>query len=432
LQFYAVFHSPGTPPSTVTNRGQAGKSGAAARPVRIALWGNFGTLNLGNECTLAAAINNLRRRVPDAELISVCSEPDDVASRHGIVAVAMGATEPCAAGSRSPKPLRAWRRLRLEVADWLRALRVTRQIRALLITGTGILTDHGEGTLGLPYHLFKWSLAAKLHGCKLLFVSVGVESITRPLARFFLKSALRIADYRCYRDEHSAALLRRAGFDTSRDPIFPDLAFSLPAPPPSAAGGAQRRVAVGIFNYRECGRGSAAAAAQYAAYLDRLCSFILWLLEHHYTVRVVIGDFAYDEEVRADLRARLQARGLDTEGASFADEPATSFEQLLAQLATVDLVIASRFHNVLLALLLGKPVVSVSYEAKNEALMRQMGLGHYCQTLDGLDLQRLIEQFLDLEKNAAALREIVAEQTAANRSRLELQYDSIVASVSGT
>ena len=102
----------------------------------------------------------------------------------------------------------------------------------------------------------------------------------------------------------------------------------------------------------------------------------------------------------------------------------------MTQLKTVDFVIASRFHNVLLALLLGKPVVSVSYEAKNEALMQQMGLGRFCQTLDGLDLERLLEQFRELQQQADALHATLAEGAADNRARLAAQYDSIAALLS--
>ena len=62
----------------------------------------------------------------------------------------------------------------------------------------------------------------------------------------------------------------------------------------------------------------------------------------------------------------------------------------------------SRFHNVLLALMLGRPVVSMSYNEKNDALMREMGLAAYCQTLDELDPARLRVQFKSLEREAAS------------------------------
>jgi len=59
-----------------------------------------------------------------------------------------------------------------------------------------------------------------------------------------------------------------------------------------------------------------------------------------------------------------------------------------------------------------------------------MGMGIYCQTLDHLDLERLIAQFLELEKNADSLRAVIAARAAVNREQLERQYDLLVAAIS--
>jgi polysaccharide pyruvyl transferase WcaK-like protein len=407
--------------------------------MRIAFWGNFGTLNLGNECTLAAAVCNIRNRLPEAGLIAICCEPADTASRHGIGAVPMSERRVVAGGGRGPKAWRILGHIVREAGAWARAFRHASSIDMLLITGCGILSDQGEGTLGLPYELFKWSLVTKLRGKKLLFISVGAESISRPLSRALLKAALRLADYRGYRDTHSAKLLQSLGFRTDHDVVCPDLAFSLPrygaaigSPVTIERGGLRRRaVAIGLYNYRGRGEGSPDNAAAYHSYLDRLGSLILWLQAHDYLVRVIIGDFAYDEEVRLDLRAALARRGMVLTEPGFSDEPAVSFEQLLDQLSTIDFVIASRYHNVILALLLAIPVVSLSYEGKNEAVMSDLGLGDYCQTLDDFSVERLLQQFQRLESNSDSLRVMIAERGAANRARLEQQYDLILGMVGG-
>jgi polysaccharide pyruvyl transferase WcaK-like protein len=408
--------------------------------MRIAFWGNFGALNLGNECTLAAAVYNFRVRLPQAELLAICREPADVVVRHGIGAIPMSQPREPYEGLRRPNPLRMLVSLGREVGAWVRAFLEAGDIDALLVTGSGILSDEGEGTLGLPYELFKWSLVTKLRRKKLFFVSVGAESLTRRASQGLVKGALRLADYRSYRDSHSVRILQGVGFQTEHDVVRPDLAFSLPRPPAGAAGLAraawdgtrQRRVAVGLFNYRGRGVANAADAAAYQVYLDRICSLILWLLGRGDAVRVVLGDFAYDEKVRLDVRAELARRGLDLTNPAFIDTPAESFEQLVEQLGSVDFVIASRYHNVVLGLLLAKPVVSLSYEPKHNALMRDMGLGEYCQPLDDFTLDRLAEQLLRLEANATALSAVIAERTATNRARLAEQYDLIVRTVCGS
>jgi hypothetical protein len=70
----------------------------------------------------------------------------------------------------------------------------------LIVPGTGLLTD-AYGLLGWgPYNLMKWTLAARLRGCRVLFVSVGAGPLYSTLGRFCMRFALALADYRSFRD----------------------------------------------------------------------------------------------------------------------------------------------------------------------------------------------------------------------------------------
>ena len=405
---------------------------------RIAFWGNFGTGNWGNECTLQAIVHNARARVPDAELSCICSEPDDTEKRHGLPSLPIshvrqqGSIPP--GGRRLPKPLRVLRRASREVGEWVRTIAAARKLDAVVMTGTGMLTDDGEGVFGLPYDMFKWSVATRACGGKVKFVSVGVEPIESPIARFFIVTALRLADYRSYRDKQSREHLQRVGFSSERDRVFPDLAFSLPkAAAPKSENGSHRRpkVAVGVYNFRARGARGGDDAIAYQDYLDKLASFILWLLERDYAVRVLIGDLTYDEPVVGDLREVLRGKGIARFADRLADQPAASVDEVMQQIAEVDVVVASRFHNVLLALLLGKPVVSIAYNEKNDALMEQMGLSRYCQAIEKLDFGRLVEQFSDIVASGEALRSTITGKGMANRADLEAQYDTVFASAGG-
>src|SRR5215467_11284286 len=59
-------------------------SAKSMKPPRISFYGNFGTGNLGNECTLQAVVERVLRRWPDAQLLCFCSIPQDVRTRHNI------------------------------------------------------------------------------------------------------------------------------------------------------------------------------------------------------------------------------------------------------------------------------------------------------------------------------------------------------------
>ena len=407
------------------------------RPLRIAFWGNFGTGNWGNECTLQAILHNTRKQLPNAELSCFCFRPDDTAKRHGLPSFPITDLRLRAGGAPSaisPAPLRIARRLADEARIWRHTFELARSADVIVMAGTGMLTDSGEGAMGMPYDMFKLSIAAKASGRKVMFASVGVEGIKDSRAKFFITTALRLADYRSYRDRQSKDRLEKLGFAADEDPVCPDSAFSLPetmATERSAETRPEARkptVGVGLFDHRGRGLGGPSDAAAYREYLEKIATFVMWLLERDYPVRVVIGDLTYDEPVLEDLRLVLASRGIAKyAGSRFHDEAARSVDQVMDQLAGLDLLVASRFHNVLLALMLGKPVVSVSYNEKNDALMSQMGLAEYCRPIETFDIAWLVERFTDIQANAARLKPGIVAKAAQFRSDLARQYEVLFA-----
>ena len=83
---------------------------------------------------------------------------------------------------------------------------------------------------------------------------------------------------------------------------------------------------------------------------------------------------------------------------------------------------ATRFHNVLHALLLNKPVIAISFHHKCSSLMSQMGLAEYCQDINGLNADGLIGLFCQLEKNSERLRSMIREKVEGCRIALDEQY----------
>ena len=198
---------------------------------RIYFFGHFGWTNFGNEITLQAALYHVRRLLPKAKLVCICTGPEVLATIQKIETVPISRTffkswEPrTRLGSLLRRILIG---LPSELYRWLDAVKELKGADVLIIPGTGLLTD-AYGLLGWgPYNLFKWSLIAKVCRCKLFFVSVGAGPLYGVLGRFFIKSALSMADFRSYRDDASMNYLKGIGFPTNVDRVYPDLVFSLP------------------------------------------------------------------------------------------------------------------------------------------------------------------------------------------------------------
>ncbi len=213
---------------------------------------------------------------------------------------------------------------------------------------------------------------AKLRRCRVLFVSVGAGPIDRPLGRALVKAALSLADYRSYRDDSSRDYLRGIGFRATRDRVYPDLVFGLPeallSRDHARPEGTRRVVGLGLMVY--AGKYSAAdpRPETYTAYLESLAVFATWLLEHDYDIRLLLGDA--DTIVIEEFRSALQARLGAYDEERIIEQPIASVQDVLAELAATDVVVATRFHNVLLALLLNKPVIAISFHHKCSSLMR--------------------------------------------------------------
>ena len=396
----------------------------------VALWGNFGPGNLGNESTLKAILHELRCVLPNAEISCICTGPACTATTHKVEAIPLSPVliSGWEGGGRPAKVLRSvFLGVVNELYRWLNAFLALKGTDAVIIPGTGLLTDaYGLGNWG-PYGLFEWSLIAKLCGCKLLFVSVGVGPIYTRAGRVLVKAALRLADFRSYRDVSSLQYLQGIGFRANEDAVYPDLVFSLPELRRARDISVGRPVVgLGLMGYVGKYSVEKSSMSTYSNYLEGLVSFVSWLLGHGYDVRLLIGDLG-DQGMREEFRALLKERSLGGEGDNrIISEPIGSVEDLLLQLAATDFVVATRFHNVLLSLLLNRPTIAISFHQKCSSLMAQMGLADYCLDINHLHADELIDQFCQLEKNAADLQGTLAERVKECRNALEEQYAVIV------
>ena len=401
------------------------------RGPRLGVFGHFGDINFGNESTLQSLLHHIRRHLPNSEITCICTNPEATGRAYNVTTASMNGVILKPLWLRSNPFARLARKLVIGVPSepyrWMQAIGILRRLDALIVSGTGLLTDISGLLNWGPYTVFKWSLMAKLCRCKVVFVSVGAGPVYGTVGRFLVRAALRLADFRSYRDAATKQFLDDLGFRTRRDKVYPDLAFSLPRtaiPADEFPRGPRPVVGLGLMLY--AGRQSVdrPSATIYAEYLECLVVFVRWLLAHGYDVRLLTGDICDRPAVR-DFIALLRERSVAYDEGRVVDEPVSSVDDLLSQLSRTDLVVATRFHNVLLALLLNKPAISISFHQKCESLMSGMGLSEYCQDIKHLNAETLIRQLGDLQKNAPRLKHLIKEKTEQFRRDLDEQYKAI-------
>ena len=399
---------------------------------KIAFFGHFDATNFGNESTLQAILHNVRRFHADAEITCISSGPQATVATHQIEAIPISETFFKSWSPRS-RSIVLVRQIVVgipsELYRWVKGFVALRRTDMLVIPGTGLVTD-AYGLVGWgPYNLFKWSLIAKACGCKLLFVSVGAGPIYGTLGKFFAKSALSLAHFRSYRDNSTKQYLNDIGFRADNDKVYPDLVFSLPETVISQNAKKSRRPVIGLGLMQYSGKYSVARPNIdiQRAYLENLVKFVTWLLAGEYDIRLLIGDLD-DLAAKQEFSGLLREQLSESDREHIIDEPVSSVENLLSQIAATDFVVATRFHNVLLALLCNKPVIAISFHHKCDSLMNAMGLSAYCLDINDLKVDRLIERFCDLRTNADKLRPLIGEKVTEFRKALDEQYDLIFGS----
>ncbi|WGL53308.1 glycosyltransferase [Nocardioides sp. BP30] len=382
-------------------------------PLRVAALGFYGIGNLGNEASLSAFADWVRAEHPDAELSVLAVDPAAVERDHGLPARRlMTYRRDLAGGGPLVGVLKALSRL----ADVPRLWHLVGRSDAVVVPGSGVLeTGLGLRPWGLPYWLFVVALCCRLRGRRFTLVSVGVQPGQDRATRLLHRWTLRLATWVSVRDEGSREAVAADGVHREVA-IAPDLVFGRLAP--TGIEQEPEEVAVGVMAYYGGGQGNGARAL--ARYTTSVARAVRLLAERGESVTLVVGDLAdrpVAEAVARKARTGGSARAARVEG-EIRVSPADTLPAVAAELERAEVVVASRFHTLVAALAVGRPVVTLGYAPKSAELQSTYGLPPLRQPIDQIDPELLIAQ---VERARAADRPS-EETTTRMREQLRAQY----------
>ncbi|ASV88401.1 polysaccharide pyruvyl transferase family protein (plasmid) [Ochrobactrum quorumnocens] len=384
--------------------------------MRIGLFGQFGSGNTGNDGSLEAMLQLLKRTCPSAQLICICSRPEIIVEKFRIDAVPVG--QPASENAI----IRLINKVLLEfprrVTGFLGAVSLAQGIDLIIVPGTGILDDFNEDPFGWPFAVLRWSVAARLAGARFAFISIGAGPVTHPLSRFFVRKASMMAAYRSYRDQVSYDFMKSLNMDVANDIVSADIAFALPTAEDELRNTGDQRVGLGIMTYKGWKKQAADGAAIYDNYLDKMTELIDELLQDGRQVRLLIGDKG-DLEAVDDLQRRISASNLG----NVIFEPVASLNDLMQQIAKTDIVVASRYHNIVCSLSMGRPAISIGYARKNDALLNDTGLSEFCHHIESFDPKTLLAQIDNMFSRREELVKTVEDGVKLYRKRLAEQEE---------
>jgi polysaccharide pyruvyl transferase WcaK-like protein len=430
-------------------------SGAAERRPRIAIWGHYHGSNLGDDVVVEAILQNLRRRLPDADFFGICLDPADTARRHGILAFPLrryvergddsGSLDQTAelVKERFRGPLTRWPRVRAaahgarstlaavraaaqEPGFVLRSYRRLRGCDVVVVAGSGTVGDDWHGPWSHPYTILKWTLIARAAGADFVFLSVGAGPINHRLSRLMLRPAIRMAAHQSYRDVSSARWIERISSRNGTPRVVPDLAFSLeppPVPAPSPNGPATVGLnAIPFYDDRYWPRSDSEI---YQAHLEKMAEFASWALQGGRRLVLLYSQTLADPRVADDLSRLLAERGIPEDDPRIERPRIETTSDLFAAIGRCDYLVAGRFHCILLPFMTGRPAIGLAYHQKSFDLVEYLGLPGFCFDVGTFEVDELRERALELEAIRADAAAEAARRLPALREVLDREYDEV-------
>ncbi|MFC8733040.1 polysaccharide pyruvyl transferase family protein [Luteimicrobium sp. NPDC057192] len=381
-----------------------------SRHVRVSLVGEFGVGNYGNDACLEHELEVLRS-ARDVDVTVLCHLPDVVSDQHHVRA------RPVVAPVRHPRSLVG--RMVMKGVDtfWLGWLVLRSDV--LVVPGTGVFETQWAVPGAIPFVLCVLGLWSFVLRRPLLALSVGADDAGSPLARRLSTAALRLSTLVTVRDDASAAAVADRTGSTPR--VVPDLVLGDPR---SALVAAQPGVVgLGLLAYDGAAGYRNPDAVTRDAYVARARELVVRLVDLGKQVVLLRGSDSDGTFVELLDLEELVARG------KVRVSDASTLPDVEAEVAAMEVLVASRYHNLLVAARTGTPMVALGYgRSKQREILRLADLEDYAWPITDFDPERVVAQVKELA-DRPRLRERIASRADRASAAVRAQDDWLRRSV---
>lgn len=431
------------------------------RKIRIGVFGTYGFENMGDAAVADATIAGLKRHIPNAEIVGICQQPDNVALRHHIEAYSIHRvflTKTQTAGSEGTplniennhdgssfkariigllksskfifklaktvqKTLLTLPLIVKEVKFSFVVLRRVKNLDLMVMSGSGQLNEEWGGAWRYPFGLFRWCLLARFTGCKVAFLSVGAGVIDSFWAKFFCSSALRLAHYRSVRDIRSKKLIE--SWRVGKVQLVPDMAFSMKFKTDKTPTSADGVFTVGINPISFCDPRTWIISDQnkYDSYVEKISQFCDWLLLEGHSLVFIPNELVMDNRAIDDILKKLDPM--------FANSPKVirpeivNYPDVFRSYARCNYVVSSRFHGLLFSFMSQLPVIALAHHYKYFELADEMGQKKYCLDIANFNVYELQLLFEDLVLNDKFIKDSIKSNSENYAEIVENQYKTM-------
>ncbi|PPF82222.1 hypothetical protein C5B96_09720 [Subtercola sp. Z020] len=270
---------------------------------------------------------------------------------------------------RNPLLMRALNLPLVRSSRFSTSLRELRTCEVIISSGGTYLVDH----YNFSPRVLEFRLA-KSYGKRIVLWTQSLGPFTRERSEVAIRQASELIDEVYFRDERSAASWNRLGMKELPREVVSDSVFALAVPEapghPAREQGAKRA----ILSVREWSRGVDGELDTTAGYEAMMRAGANRLSSLGFSVSALstcqgVPSYSYDDSEEA---ARIFA-GTPVDVNTGFHRPLELVDELLAS----ELVVSTRMHLAILALLAKRPVIAIAYEFKTLELFRSIGLGDF-------------------------------------------------------
>ena len=160
----------------------------------------------------------------------------------------------------------------------------------------------------------------------------------------------------------------------------------------------------------------------YDAYLSVLAAVADWLQSRSLQVRFVCSQISMDPEIVDRIRERMKGNK-----AAAITIDAKTYQDYLAAVEGAQVIVGSRLHALILALVAGTPVVAISAVRKVHQLLADLGLSDHTFKIESLALAPLLARIESVVADPARAREYVRSKTGELLAPQQEQFDRLAA-----
>lgn len=386
-------------------------------PLKVGLYGGFGTGNWGNDETARTLAGQLRERLPYVEPFLISYGAPSTQYRPEFARVVWMSAPRSASSTRLGRVLA---RGSGAARDLWRHVQVVRSADVIIVAGGGLFeNDATAATAGMGgfLNLVGVGASARMRGVPFGIVAVGATRWQETPERLLVGWVMRLAQYRSFRDVPSRDALVLDGGAKPSDQVFADLVF---AEPLNRSEGPRRCVGIGVMAHGWLSDGDAGAA-----YVDACASLAKTLMRSGTDVLVFGGD-ASDERWAATIVDRAANSGEPLPG-HLERVDASAPGALDDAIDRSDVIVCSRYHNVVMAVRHLTPVVAVADREKTRTLMADIGQSSFVVEARQVDADLLEGLVTELMKSRASVVEVISNALTAMSRAAEAQVRDVCA-----